>query len=71
MPVVVMRGHLRMTGHTHCAASILVAAGCYQWSAVKEACLTHCRSPLEFLDRQGGYRRDAAGAWTLGVTHGM
>jgi predicted metal-binding membrane protein len=39
-------------------AGVLVAAGVYQFTAVKRACLRHCEQPLEFLMRQwrGGYR---------------
>jgi len=28
---------------------ILIAAGCYQWSALKNRCLAHCRSPIQFI----------------------
>ena len=31
------------------AGTVLVAAGLYQWTPLKEACLRHCRSPLDFL----------------------
>ncbi len=49
---------------------VLVAAGLYQWMPWKDVCLTHCRSPLAFLQRHGGFRRDAAGAFRLGAIHG-
>jgi predicted metal-binding membrane protein len=51
------------------AGSVLVAAGLYQWSGLKEACLAHCRSPLAFLLnhwRDGGW-----GAVTSGLRHGL
>ena len=38
----------------------LIAAGIYQWTPLKQACLRHCRSPLEFLLfhwRDGAARR--------------
>jgi len=28
---------------------LLIAAGLYQWTPLKHACLVHCRSPLHFL----------------------
>ena len=50
---------------------VLVAAGLYQWSRLKAACLTHCRSPLGFLQQHGGFRGDAAGSFGLGARHGL
>jgi predicted metal-binding membrane protein len=49
----------------------LIAAGIYQWTPVKEACLSYCQAPLTFIMRHGGFRRDAAGALTLGFRHGL
>jgi predicted metal-binding membrane protein len=49
---------------------ILIAAGVYQWSRLKDACLAKCQSPLLFIQQQGGFRRDAAGALVLGLRHG-
>lgn len=34
------------------AAAILIMAGVYQWNPLKQACLRHCRSPLEFVMTQ-------------------
>ena len=28
---------------------LLMAAGIYQWTPLKQACLRHCRTPLQFL----------------------
>jgi predicted metal-binding membrane protein len=36
-------------GNIVLAGSVLVAAGVYQWTPLKEACLRHCRSPLDFI----------------------
>ena len=52
-------------------AIVLVLAGLYQWTPLKEACLSHCRSPLVFIQSQGGFRRDAPGALALGFRHGI
>lgn len=48
---------------------ILVAAGLYQLSPVKSACLRQCRSPAEFLSRH--WRPGWDGAVRLGVLHGI
>jgi predicted metal-binding membrane protein len=50
------------------AALLLVAAGLYQLSPLKDACLGRCRSPAEFLARN--YRPGASGALRLGLLHG-
>jgi predicted metal-binding membrane protein len=50
---------------------VLIAAGVYQWTPVKEACLSYCQAPLSFIMRHGGFRREAAGALTLGFRHGL
>ena len=50
---------------------ILVIAGLYQWSSLKRGCLSHCRSPLAFIQQHGGFRGDAAGALRLGLVHGL
>jgi predicted metal-binding membrane protein len=50
--------------------AVLVAAGLYQWTPLKEACLSQCRSPLMFIQRHGGFRGTASGALGLGLRHG-
>jgi predicted metal-binding membrane protein len=47
----------------------LVLAGAFQFSALKSACLTACRNPVGFLWQH--YLRGAAGAWRLGLRHGV
>lgn len=49
---------------------VLIAAGLYQWTPLKSACLAHCQAPLAFIQRHGGFRRDVAGALGLGLRHG-
>ena len=51
------------------AGAILVAAGVYQWTPMKNACLRHCRSPLTFL--LSDWREGAAGAFRMGAGHGL
>jgi predicted metal-binding membrane protein len=50
---------------------MLIAAGVYQWTPVKEACLSYCQAPLTFIMRHGGFRREATSALTLGFRHGL
>jgi predicted metal-binding membrane protein len=49
---------------------VLIAAGAYQWTPLKDACLAQCQSPLMFIQRQGGFRREPSGAVLLGLRHG-
>jgi predicted metal-binding membrane protein len=51
------------------ASVALLLAGGYQWSQAKAACLQHCQSPLGFL--QHHVRPGLAGAWRLGLHHGL
>ena len=50
------------------SGALLIAAGLYQLSPLKLACLDHCRSPAEFLSRH--YRPGLWGALRLGLLHG-
>jgi predicted metal-binding membrane protein len=50
---------------------VLIASGLYQWTPVKEACLSYCQAPLTFLMRHGGFRPDPRGALALGLRHGL
>jgi predicted metal-binding membrane protein len=50
--------------------TVLIAAGVYQWTALKDVCLAQCRSPLQFLMRHGGFRGDVRGCLLLGMRHG-
>jgi predicted metal-binding membrane protein len=48
---------------------LLVAAGLYQWTPAKHACLQHCRAPLSFV--LTGWRPGLWGALRMGCTHGL
>ena len=50
---------------------VLIAAGIYQWSPLKHACLRQCQTPLLFIQRHGGFRRSAGGSLALGARHGL
>ncbi|MGE5320972.1 MAG: DUF2182 domain-containing protein [Hyphomicrobiaceae bacterium] len=49
--------------------AVLIAAGLYQWTPAKHACLTRCRSPLAFLLAE--WREGARGALVMGLRHGL
>ena len=44
---------------------LLLAAGVYQLTPIKHACLRHCRSPLAFLRPIGGGVPMARYAWVF------
>jgi predicted metal-binding membrane protein len=50
---------------------ILVVAGLYQWTPLKDACLGQCRAPLDFIQQHGGFQRTATGSLRLGLRHGL
>ena len=52
-------------------AAVLIAAGLYQWTPLKQACLAQCQAPFLFVQRNGGFRPDPAGALSLGLRHGL
>ncbi len=48
--------------------ALLVAAGGYQWTPLKYACLRHCRTPPQFILYP--WRPGAGGALRMGLEHG-
>ncbi len=50
---------------------VLVAAGMYQWTPLKDICLSHCQTPLMFIERHGGFRREPLGSLRMGFRHGL
>jgi predicted metal-binding membrane protein len=49
-------------------ALTFMIAGAFQFSPLKERCLTACRSPFSFFVRY--YRKGVGAAWRLGLRHG-
>jgi predicted metal-binding membrane protein len=58
------------TANSTIGGLVLIFAGLYQWSPVKDVCLRQCQSPIAFLSSHGGFRSDPAGAFNLGIKHG-
>ena len=50
------------------AAALFAAAGAYQFTRLKHACLAHCRAPVHFLTRY--WRKGDFGAFRMGLHHG-
>lgn len=48
---------------------LLVAAGIFQLTPLKRACLVHCRSPMSFLMTE--WRPGGRGAFIMGLKHGV
>jgi predicted metal-binding membrane protein len=51
------------------SGSLLVVAGVYQLSPLKNVCLDHCRSPIHFLSHN--FRPGSLGAFRMGWIHGL
>ena len=49
-------------------ALLLMAAGVYQLTPAKDACLQNCRAPAHFISEQ--WRPGASGAFRMGAVHG-
>lgn len=48
--------------------AVLIAAGFYQLTPLKNVCLTHCRSPLHFIIHR--WREGHLGSLIMGIDHG-
>jgi predicted metal-binding membrane protein len=51
------------------AAALLVAAGIWQLTPMKDLCLSKCRMPLQFVAEH--WREGVAGALRMGISHGL
>lgn len=51
------------------SGGILVIAGLYQWTPMKDACLRQCRTPLGFL--MSAWKEGIWGAFRMGMHHGL
>ncbi len=53
---------------SYLGGGLLLAAGVFQWTPFKYACLSHCRSPIGFLMSE--WRDGTSGALRMGLKHG-
>ena len=49
-------------------SALLLAAGIFQWTPLKNACLRHCRTPMGFITND--WREGRRGALLMGLHHG-
>lgn len=59
---------MMVTTSSKLGAAILVAAGIYQLTPLKNTCLRHCQSPAMFIASH--YQKGMRGAFRLGLIHG-
>lgn len=57
------------SGSQWLSGGLLVAAGLFQFTAFKDACLNKCRTPLGFLLTE--WRPGLGGAFVMGLRHGV
>ena len=57
------------TYSTPISGALLIVAGLYQLTPLKDRCLSHCRSPFAFL--MAHWRDGYGGAFQMGVSHGL
>jgi predicted metal-binding membrane protein len=50
---------------------VLIIAGVYQFSPLKNNCLSQCQSPFAFIQANGGFRRGTGASIQLGMRHGF
>jgi predicted metal-binding membrane protein len=60
---------MMQTTSLYLGAALLVGAGVYQLTPLKQACLRHCRSPLAFIAHH--WRQGSGGAFRMGLEHGL
>jgi len=64
-----MLGGMSLVASGQVAGGLLIAAGVYQLTPLKESCLSHCRSPFGYL--MGHWRDGLGGAFAMGFHHGL
>ena len=57
-----------MSTNAWLGGTLLLGAGVFQFSPLKNTCLTHCRGPLEFIMTR--WREGGGGAFRMGLEHG-
>jgi len=60
---------MMVSASPYLGGGLLIAAGLYQLTPLKNACLVHCRTPLHFLSSH--WRRGRGGAFLMGAHHGL
>lgn len=63
-----LTGMMALTSHL-LGGALLIAAGAYQFTPLKSACLRQCQNPFFFLAHR--WRNGAGGAFRMGLQHGV
>ncbi len=61
--------HVMQTSSLYLGAALLIGAGVYQLTPLKQACLRHCQSPIAFITHH--WRQGTGGAFRMGLEHGL
>ncbi len=69
MEMAALVSPMMVTTSSKLGAAILIAAGIYQLTPLKDICLKHCQSPVMFIAAH--YQKGMRGAFQLGLTHGV
>lgn len=69
LEAVALLSPMMVTTSSSLGAGLLVAAGIYQLTPLKNSCLKYCQSPAMFIAAH--YQKGIAGAFKNGSTHGM
>ena len=66
--VDVLSGQIMVIKSPTVAGGLMVLVGIYQFTSIKNACLSRCRAPAQFIAQH--HRPGSAGALRLGMHHG-
>ena len=66
---VTLLSPMMVSTSAYLGGGLLVAAGIYQMTPLKEVCLQHCRSPIHFITEH--WRNGTGGAFRMGLDHGL
>lgn len=66
--LIPLTGMMAVASHVT-GGMLLVLAGLYQFTPLKQACLRHCQSPLFYLMHH--WRKGDGGAFRMGLAHGL
>ncbi len=64
-----MLSPMMVSANTLFSSALLIMAGLYQWSSLKQRCLEVCRSPLSIITTE--WREGVFGAVLMGIKHGQ
>ncbi len=60
---------MMVSANPNFGGGLLIAAGAYQWTPLKDRCLGNCRAPLAFITN--AWRDGLRGAFRMGLEHGL